>query len=51
MSKVKRIIGQLLYCTIGRILPAAHCRIKCIGTFSKWFRGGGMWPPNVKALW
>ena len=36
---IKRIVGQILYKTLGTVLPPAHCRIKWLGDFAKWFRG------------
>lgn len=36
---VKKLIGKVLYTLIGTHLPSAHCRIRFIGKFSKWFRG------------
>lgn len=39
MRRIKRILGRILYSTIGRLLPAAHCRIKPLGRLGKWFRG------------
>lgn len=35
---IKKAIGKTLYALIGTHLPTAHCRIKFMGAFSKWFR-------------
>lgn len=35
---MKKRIGRFLYIIIGKHLPKAHCKIKPIGKFSKWFR-------------
>ena len=39
MIKFRKIFGLILYKTIGRILPEAHCRIQILGRISKRFRG------------
>lgn len=36
--KAKKIVGRVLYSAIGQFLPVAHCNIKIMGKFSKWFR-------------
>lgn len=35
---IRKVIGKMLYSLIGTHLPSAHCRVKFIGKFSKWFR-------------
>lgn len=36
---IKKVLGKFLYRVIGTHLPVAHCRIRFMGNFSKWFRG------------
>lgn len=35
---IKKILGKALYTIIGSHLPSAHCRIRFLGKFSKYFR-------------
>ena len=35
---MRKAIGKILWAVIGTHLPMAHCRVKLIGAFSKWFR-------------
>ena len=35
---IKKIIGKTFYALVGNYLPSAHCRIRPVGKFSKWFR-------------
>lgn len=38
MKIMKKILGKLLYATIGTNLPSAHCIFKPLGSFAKYFR-------------